>query len=339
MKTHKNEETVQILLDSDRLFTATPPPHIKKSSNVRTVMLEVIIALLPACAWGVYVFGWRALVILLTSVISCVAFEALTQLMLKRHVTVWDFSAALTGLLLGMNLPVSTPVWIPVIGSFFAIVIVKQLFGGLGKNFLNPALAARAFLFISFPGHMSKYTAIHTQLPLFANAEDAVASATVLSSFKEGVAPAESLLDVFLGRMGGSIGEVSALLLIIGGIYLLIRGIIQWQIPFGFIAVSAVLFFMFPRIDAAAHISLAYELLSGGLLLGAIFMATDYVTSPVTKWGRLLFGALCGALTVFFRYFGANTEGVSFAILIMNCFVYYIDRLTAPRVFGGRRKI
>lgn len=292
-------------------------------------MIEVFAALLPAAAWGVYAYGWKALAVLLISIISCVLFEFLTELILKRPITVGDFSAAVTGLLLGMNLPSQVPLWLPVIGSFFAIVVVKQIFGGIGKNFLNPALAGRVFLFVSFSSHMSVYSNSVFDA-------DALASATVLGEIKAGVAPSVSLLDCFLGRTGGGmIGEISALLLILGGLYLIIRQIASWRIPLAYIATCALLFFLFPSVKGeAAVVSMLYELLSGGLIIGAFFMATDYVTSPVTKWGRILFGVGCGLLTVFFRRFTTYPEGVSFAILVMNCLVYYIDRLTKPRIFG-----
>lgn len=316
---------------SDKLLTVTPSPHIKRNSRVNSVMLEVLIALLPASAWGVYAYGWRALMILLISVASCVVFELLTELILKRPITVGDLSAAVTGLLLGMNLPSHTKWWIPIVGSFFAIVVVKQLFGGIGKNFLNPALAGRVFLFLSFSSQMSVYS------PSVFDA-DAVASATVLGQIKGGAAPNVSILDCFFGRTGGGmIGEISALLLLIGGIYLLIRGIIQWHIPVAYIVTCAVFFFLFPSVEGSAVNSMLYELLSGGLMIGALFMATDYVTSPVTRWGRIIFGVGCGLLTFFFRRFTSYPEGVSFAILVMNCFVFYIDRATKPRIFGQKK--
>lgn len=316
---------------SDKLLTVTPSPHIKRPTSVRSVMLEVLIALLPASAWGVYAYGWRALVILLISVASCVLFELLTELILKRPITVGDLSAAVTGLLLGMNLPSHTQWWIPIIGAFFAIVVVKQLFGGIGKNFLNPALAGRAFLFLSFSSELSVYS------PSVFDT-DSVASATVLGQIKAGSVSGVSIPDCFFGRTGGGmIGEISTLLLLLGGIYLLIRGIIQWQIPVTYIASSALLFVLFPAVGGSAVNSMLYELCSGGLMLGALFMATDYVTSPVTKWGRVIFGVGCGLLTFFFRRFTNYPEGVSFAILVMNCFVFYIDRATKPRIFGQKR--
>ena len=321
------------------LLTVEPSPHIKRRASIRWSMLEVIIALIPACIFGVYVFGWRALLVLLISVASAVLSEFIYQkFCIKKRVMITDCSAALTGLLLGMNMPASVPLWLPVVGSAFAIIIVKQLFGGIGRNFLNPALAARAFLFVSWPTHMGKYTGLGTSLPLFANvSEDIQASATTLAGIKEGAVPGASILDLFLGNCDGTIGEISALLLIIGGIYLLIRGIISWHIPVTYIGTCAILFFAFPQVAGASRVdAMLYELLSGGLMLGAIYMATDYVTCPITKWGRVIFGIGCGGLTFFFRVFGANAEGVSFAILIMNSLVWYIDFATKPRIFGTK---
>jgi electron transport complex protein RnfD len=213
-----------------------------------------------------------------------------------------------------------------VVGAAFAIVVVKQLFGGIGKNFLNPALAARVFLFLSWPDKMAAFPAP------FDRGVDAVASATPRAG------GAASLTDLFLGRVGGSIGEISACLLLVGGIYLLARRVITWHIPAAYLGTVALITFVFPRGGFFNAEFMLFELLSGGLVLGALFMATDYVTSPITGRGRLIFGAGCGLLTVFFRYFGSYPEGVSFAILVMNCLVYYIDKLTMPRVFGGDRR-
>jgi electron transport complex protein RnfD len=229
---------------------------------------------------------------------------------------------------LGLNLPANDAYFLPIVGAAFAIAVTKQLFGGIGKNFINPALAARVFLFLSWPTQMTAYPTDHRW------AVDAVASATPRSVGAAGC----DLLDLFLGRCGGSIGEISALLLLIGGAYLLICRVISWHIPVTYLGTVALITLVFPQGGGFfAPSFMAFELLSGGLLLGAFFMVTDYVTSPVTAKGRIIFGVGCGLLTVFFRYFGAYPEGVSFAILVMNCLVYYIDRLTRPRVFGGAR--
>jgi electron transport complex protein RnfD len=304
-----------------------------------TIMVDVLIALLPATAWGVYVFGWRALAIVLVSVLSAVLSEALFQFFNNIPITVKDGSAAVTGLLLALCLPVSVPMWIPVIGSVVAIIVAKQLFGGIGKNVVNPAIAARVFLFLAWPNQMSNYTAPFAKLPFFKNVptSDAIASATPLEALKNGQIPADSMFDTVLGRIGGSIGEVSAVLLIVGGIYLLIRGTIKWHIPVAFIGTVALLTLIFPQGDVTFRF-VAYEIMSGGLLLGAFFMATDYVTSPVTKVGRLIYGAGCGILTVVIRYFGQYPEGVSFAIMIMNLLVWYLDMYTRPSKFGGVEK-
>jgi len=319
------------------LLTAAPSPHIKRPASIRSSMVEVIIALMPAAIFGCYIFGWRALAVLLISTASAMLFEFLYQRLMKKPILIKDGSAALTGLLLGMNLPSSVPLWLPVIGSAFAILVVKQLFGGMGRNFLNPALAARAFLLFSWPAHMSNYTGMVNKIPI--GETDITASATVLSQIKEGVTPNASLLDLFIGNCDGVIGEISAALLILGGIYLLARGIIGWQIPVTYIGTCAVMFFAFPQVAGVGRVdAMLYELLTGGLMLGAIYMATDYVTCPITKWGRVIFGVGCGLLTFFFRVFGANAEGVSFAILIMNSLVWYIDFATKPRIFGGGKR-
>jgi len=322
------------------LLTVSPSPHIKHTDTTTTIMLDVLIALTPAAAWGVFVFGPRALVIMLISVLSSVLFEYLSRLIFKRNCTIGDLSAAVTGLLLGMNLPSTVSYWIPVVGAFFAIVVVKQLFGGIGKNFVNPALAGRAFLF-GWPSEMTSFTDAFNRLDWkvfsFRGDVELVTSATPLASLKHGALPATSTLDLFLGRCAGSIGEISAVLLILGGIYLLCRKVITWHIPVAYIATVAVLTFIFPS-SGDRLASMTAELLSGGLMLGAIFMATDYCTCPVTIKGRLYYGIGCGLVTVFIRYFGGYNEGVSFAILIMNMLVFYFDKFTKPRIFGTTGK-
>jgi len=306
-------------------LTVSPSPHIKNTDTTRSIMRDVLIALVPALVWGVYVFGVNALLMPLICVVACMGFEYGIEKLLKRPNTVADLSAAVTGLLLGLNLPANDSYFLPVVGAAFAIIVVKQLFGGLGKNFLNPALAARVFLFLSWPSKMTNYPA-----PFVREVVDAVASATPRSG------GAVSTLDLFLGRCGGSIGEISALLLLVGGVYLLCRRVITWHIPVAYVGTVAVMSFVF----APGFFDFNYmliELLSGGLMLGAIYMATDYVTGPVTAKGRLVFGVGCGLITVFLRRFGAYPEGVSFAILVMNSLSYYIDRFVRPRVFGGAR--
>lgn len=307
-------------------LTVSPSPHIKNPVTTERLMRDVLIALSPALFWGVWVFGVNALLMPLISVVACVFFEYITEKILRRPVTVRDLSAVVTGLLLGFNLPANNSYFLPVLGAAFAIIVVKQLFGGLGKNFVNPALAARVFLFLSFPTQMTRFP-----VP-FSRSAEIVAGATPRAGGAAG------LFDLFFGRTGGCIGEVSAFLLLLGGVYLLCRRVITYQIPVSYLLTVAVLTLLFP--SAGTFLSVQFmlrELFSGGLMLGAIFMATDYVTSPVTSRGRLVFGVGCGLLTVFFRSFGSYPEGVSFAILVMNCLVYYIDKLTMPRVFGGAR--
>ncbi len=308
-------------------------PHIRADDTVTSIMLNVIVALVPATIWGAYVFGLRALCVVVLCCACCVGAEALYEILLKKPVTVKDCSALVTGLLLGLNMPPSIPFWIPVIGSLFAIIVVKQLFGGLGKNFLNPALTARAFLF-SWPTEMTAFTEPLRRLPFFSSV-DAYATATPLASLKAGEPPVYTVADMLIGNIPGCIGEISALLLCIGGIYLIAKRVISWHIPVSFIGTVAILSYVFPCSEQLGpNGSMVYSVLSGGLILGAFFMATDYVTSPVNASGKLIYGVGCGIITVFIRSFGGYTEGVSFAILIMNLLVWYIDKLTRPRAFG-----
>ena len=319
------------------LLTVSPSPHLRNHDSTRGVMTEVIIALIPALVWGIVTFGLRALTVTLISVVAGVAFEALAQLTLRRRITVSDMSAALTGLFIALNMPVSAPLWIPVVASFFAIVIVKQIFGGIGKNIVNPAMAARVFVMLSWAGQMTKFTAAGARYPFFGNVAggyDAVASATPLAALKSGNVPDASLFDMFTGKIGGCIGEVSTLLLLLGGIYLIVRRIITWHIPVAYIGTVAVLTYSFPKTGDAVTFML-YELTAGGLMLGAFFMATDYTTSPISPMGRIVYGIGCGALTVLIRYFGGYPEGTSFAILIMNLLVWYLDSAFKPRWFGA----
>lgn len=280
--------------------------------------------------------GLRALVIGAVSILCCVLFEALTQLILKKPVAVSDCSAAVTGLLLAMNVTAAVPLWMPVVGAFFAIVVVKELFGGIGKNIVNPALAARVFLF-SWASEMTVYAAPGNRISSLAvtlSETDVVSGATPLAALGSGSLPAETLGDMFVGNIGGCIGETSSLLLILGGVYLLIRRVITWHIPVAYIGTVALLTYAFPNVTNSLSFML-YEIMAGGLLLGAVFMATDYATSPVTPAGRVIYGIGCGALTVLIRYFGGYAEGVSFAILIMNLLTWYIDLLGMPKRFGS----
>ncbi|MCI8388538.1 MAG: RnfABCDGE type electron transport complex subunit D [Clostridiales bacterium] len=319
-----------------KLFTVTSSPHVRTDDTSRSIMVDVCIALMPALIWGIYVFGWRVLTIALISVVFAVGSEYLYEKLMKKPITILDFSAVVTGILLAMNLPVAVPLWMPAVGAVFAIIVVKQLFGGIGKNFVNPALAARVFLF-AWPAHMSAFTkpgewlsAISISAPNI----DAVATATPLAALKNGAMPDTSLFDMIIGYEGGCIGEVSALLLTAGFIYLLVRKVITWKIPVCYIGTVLILTFLFAQNSLKIDFSFA-EIFSGGLFLGAIFMATDYSTSPLTEIGRIIYGIGCGLLTVFIRYFGGYPEGVSFSILIMNLLVWYIDRYTKPVKFGG----
>lgn len=335
----QDEENLEEILlppvDPPELLTVTPSPHIRTHTTTRSIMIDVCIALLPALIWGVYIYGWRALSVTLVSVAFAVLSEFLYEKLLKKPVTILDFSAVVTGMILALNLPATVPLWIPAIGAVFAIVVVKQLFGGLGKNFMNPALTARVFLF-AWPAFMTTFAAVGDKFSAFSiGAPDVVASATMLPSINKGGIPnGHSLFDAIIGYESGCIGEVSALLLTAGFIYMLVRRIVTWHIPVAYISTVFVLAFFFSRGTNPLDFAL-WQIFSGGLFLGAIFMATDYATSPITNKGRLIYGIGCGALTVFIRYFGGYPEGVSFSILIMNLLVWYIDRYTKPTRFGG----
>lgn len=318
-----------------RLPAVSSSPHVRSTDSVRSIMLDVLIALFPALLVGVFTFGPRALVLTVISVGSCLFFEwGYCRLVHKKN-TIGDLSAAVTGVLLAFNLPVSVPLWMPAVGALFAIVIVKQLYGGLGKNIFNPALAARVFLFLAWSSYMTTWTLPRAALPWFANVTDAVTSATPLAVLKEGSTAGLDLMAMLTGQTGGCIGETSALALLAGGAYLLIRRVITPRIPAAFLGTVALLSLFFPETDSARW--MLCELLSGGLLLGAIFMATDYTTSPSTVGGQWIFGIGCGVITVVIRNFGAYNEGVSFAILLMNAFVWMIDKAARPRRYGTRR--
>lgn len=331
-------------MTDNKFLTMTASPHIKSPIKTKNIMADVILALMPALVWAIYAFGFRALSVTVICVASCVVFEYLYRKLMKKSNTVSDLSAVVTGILLAFSLPVGVPLWLPVVGAFFAIVIVKQLYGGIGKNIVNPALAARVFLFIAYPTEMTTYTLTGSdKLSAFAidvskSAEVIKAGATPLVDLKSGVLPADDVTATLIGNFPGCIGEVSAILLILTGIYLMLRKVITWHIPVSFIATVAILTFVFPAGNIARLDFMLLELFSGGLMLGAFFMATDYVTSPATNKGRIIYGIGCGLLTVFIRYFGGYPEGVSFAILIMNLFVWYLDKATKPKVFGGAKK-
>ena len=306
---------------SDRMFTVSSSPHIRSNDTVQGIMRDVVIALLPATIAGIYFFKMQGLLVILASVLSCVGAEALWQKLTHRKVTIFDLSAVITGLLLAFNLPAHVPLWLPVVGGFIAIIVVKQFFGGLGQNIVNPALAARAVLLASWPVHMTNWTV------------DGISSATPLGVLKEGGTAVAGLMDVFIGNTGGCIGETSAIALLIGGAYLLYRRIISWHIPVSYIGTVFALTTVIGRNGFMTGDGL-FEILAGGLMIGAFFMATDYTTSPMSKKGHLIFGIGCGVLTTLIRIFGGYSEGVSYSILIMNLFVPLIDNYTAPRVFG-----
>ena len=310
-------------------LTVSSSPHAHGNLTTQKIMRDVLIALLPALIGSVYFFGPRALLVTAVSAAACGFFEWLYRKLLHLDSTVYDLSAVVTGVLLAFVCPVTIPLWCLIIGDFFAIIVVKQLFGGIGKNFMNPALAARAFMF-SWPVLMSSG---------FQNAQwvDAVTEATPLAAMHQGQMPADSLLAMFMGNVGGCVGETSALLLLIGGVYLLLRKIISLRIPVAYLATVAVIAFVFPM-GHDRFVWTAMQLCSGGLMLGAFFMATDYVTSPVTKWGQVLFGIGCGAITMIIRYFGGYNEGVSYAILIMNTCVVLLDKVGRPRKYGVKKE-
>lgn len=302
-------------------------PHIHTNVTTRKIMLDVIIALMPAAILGGFFFGYYATLVIAVAVVSAVLAERLFELALRKRSTIGDLSAVVTGLLLGLNMPPQLPLWMVSVGSAFAIVIVKQMFGGLGKNFVNPALAARCFMLIAWTGAM---TVFHEPL------SDAVSSATPLAIMKDGANGAlPSLMQCFIGFKAGTIGEVSGIALIIGFIYLLIKKVVSVKIPFAYIASFAVLTFLFGRESMSVEYAL-YQLLTGGLLLGAFFMATDYVTTPTTPKGMIIFGVGCGVLTFLIRQFGGYPEGVSFSILLMNLASPLIERFTVPKSFGHR---
>ncbi len=331
-------------MSDSKILTVSASPHTKSPHTVTGIMLDVIIALIPAAAAGVAVFGIRAALLMAVCILSCVAFEFIARKIMKRDTTIGDLSAVVTGLLLAFNLPVSTPVWICVVGSFVAIVIVKQMFGGIGHNFANPAITARIVLLVSFASQMTNFTAPARNLV------DAVTTATPLShlsgiDLSSDVASQMSslvssgdlpkLLNMLFGVRAGCIGEVCSIALILGALYLILRGVISISIPASYILTVAV--FMLFASDFNLTYT-AYELLGGGLLLGAFFMATDYTTSPINKKGKIVFGIGCGILTSVIRLFGSLPEGVSYSILLMNIAVPLIEKLTAPKFFGFVKK-
>ena len=318
-------------------LTISSSPHVHSPVTTKTLMRDVLIALLPALVGSVYFFGFRALIVTLVSVTACVFFEWAWCKIMKKHRKVYDMSAMITGVLLAFVCPVTIPYWCIILGDFFAIIVVKMLFGGIGRNIVNPALAGRAFMF-SWPVLMSTWVKVgfENAAGLLSTA-DAVTAATPLANMHQGLMPDASIWDMFLGNVGGCLGETSALLLLAGGVYLVIRKVISLRIPVAYIGTVAVLSLLFPMGNDPVQ-WMAAQLFGGGLMLGAIFMATDYVTSPLTHLGQIVYGIGCGVLTILIRYFGGYNEGVSYAILVMNCCVVLLDRIGRPVKFGAPKK-
>ncbi len=308
-------------------LTVASSPHIRGDFRSSRLMLDVVIGLTPATLMGCLVLGWRSLTVVLMSMACAVLTELLYSLVTKKRNTLPDCSALVTGMLFALTLPVSVPYYVVILGSAFAILFVKLLCGGLGQNIFNPALAARAFMLLLFPAALTRYPALGV---------DGVTAATPLHHMVMPTLPEESLLEMFLGVCPGSIGEISALALLIGGAWLICRKVISIRIPAAYLGTVAVLTLAFSKTGHPV-LWMLYQLLSGGVMLGAIFMATDYATSPVTPRGQVVYGIGCGALTVFFRYFGLFPEGVTYAILLMDAFVWIIDRYTGPRRFGVKK--
>ena len=323
-------------MDNNRLMV-TSAPHIRSADTIESIMRDVLTALAPAAIMAVYFFGIRALCIIILSVGASIVFEYLYERITGRAITITDCSAAVTGLLLAYNLPASSPFWMPIVGAFVAIVIVKQLFGGLGQNFVNPALAARAFLLASYTPIMASRWTEPVRNPI---SVDIISSATPLGLLKENPSftiTGTDVINAFLGNIAGCIGETSALALLLGAAYLFYKKIITWHIPAAYIGTVLVLGTILGRhgwLSGAGY----YEVLTGGLILGAFYMATDYTTSPVNDLGKLLMGIGCGVLTVIIRYYGGYPEGVSYSILILNLFVPLLDKYCSPRVFGVFKK-
>lgn len=310
------------------LLHVSSSPHVRDKVNTGNIMLTVLIALLPSALFGVYNFGPHALMLILVSILCCVATEAVYEKIVHKKLTIQDYSAAVTGLLLALNLPPNAPWWIAVIGSVFAILVVKQLFGGLGQNIMNPALAARCFLLISFTGRMTDFA---VPKGAWGNIADTVSGATLLAALKAG--ESVNWVDLFFGNIQGTIGETSALAILIGAVILLVRGVIDLRIPLTYIGSFAIFVLLFGGHGFDMNYLLCH-LFGGGLMLGAWFMATDYVTTPITKKGQLVYGVCLGVFTGLFRIFGGSAEGVSYAIIFCNLLVPIIERFTMPVAFG-----
>ena len=316
-------------------FAMSSSPHIRTSDNTRRIMLDVLIALAPALIAGTVFFGPRALVLAAVSTAAAVLSEVLWRVLTRQYQTAGDLSAAVTGLLLALTLPATAPYWMAALGAAFAVVVVKGFFGGLGQNIFNPALAARALLLLLFPAALTRFPVPGAAVPL-AGGADVATAATPLHTMVMPALPEASLLDMFLGNIGGCIGEVSALALLVGGGYLVIRGVIKLRIPVSYLGTVAALSFAFAPLEPLQW--MLYSLLGGGVLLGALFMASDYATSPATPGGQVLYGMGCGALTVLFRSAGLYPEGVTYAILLMNAASWLLERFTPTRLFGAPQR-
>ncbi len=310
------------------MYTVVSSPHLHSEDTTASIMRDVAIALLPACVFGIYMFGLEALWVTLVSLVSCVAAEFVYEKLAKRPVTISDGSAVVTGLILAVNLPSTVPLWIPAVGGVFAIIVVKQLFGGMGKNFMNPALAARCFLLLSFGAQMTGFPEL-----------DMASGATPLAVMKTG--GGYDLFQLLMGQHSGTIGETSVIAILLGAAYLIYKKVISIRIPAVYIA-SAGVFIAVLQLCNGGAVSLGYivaQLMAGGLLLGAFFMATDYVTAPVTAKGQIIYGVLLGLLTAVFRVLGSSAEGVSFAIIAGNLFVPFIEKITVTRPFGMKEGV
>ena len=310
----------------ERLLHVSSSPHVRDTVTTKNIMYDVLIAMIPAAAFGVYQFGFNALLVIILTMAACVLSEYIFEKAMKRPITIADGSALVTGMILALNMPPEIPVWVPVLGGVFAIIVVKQLYGGLGQNFMNPALAARCFLLISFAGMMNDFSSASLGF-------DSVSGATPLAMLRSG--ETVDLAALVIGRIRGTIGEVSVLALLIGAVYMLVKKVISPRIPLIYIGTAAVFLFLFGGFDPYYVIC---EVCSGGLIFGAFFMATDYVTSPITPKGQIVYGVILGLLTGIFRLWGASPEGVSYAIILSNLLVPMIERVTLPKAFGKEGK-
>ena len=310
----------------EKLLNVSSSPHVRNKITTQNLMFDVAIAMIPASVYGVWQFGMHALLVLIATVVSCVLSEYVYEKLMKKPITVSDGSAVVTGMILALNMPPEIPVWIPFLGGIFAIIVVKQLYGGLGQNFMNPALAARCFLLISFAGFMNNFSSAKLGF-------DSMSGATPLAAMRAG--NDVDLMSLLVGRVPGTIGEVSVIALLIGAVYMIARKVISPRIPLIYIGTVAVFILLFGGFDITY---VAKEVCAGGLIFGAFFMATDYVTSPLSKTGQVVYGLFLGILTGIFRLWGASPEGVSYAIILGNLFVPLIEKVTLPKAFGKGAK-